>query len=279
MHSNSVEPIEGDHEYKSDLTNVQYEPAPGTVSNGSSSGRPSQSYIQSNLHGQRASQAMTSPPPRMYDTTNGLPPKSGGSGVAGMMAGAVTNFIAPTKDPLWYKGANAYSIRKTVVLGLLDIALLTSTAGQLKSLLRINPAYPFYNTLLGMLIVCILGEIAIGLLCFFVGRLNINQERDRPQANVLQNVVLGIAVVLLILHIMITSFGIEDLWYISPNYAYPVTSNSLPTALPQNQRQIYGFASTPLSTYPSTTLMTLFPNLSNFRWPENSTLNISRSSP
>lgn len=171
------------------------------------------------------------------------------------------------------------SVRKTVILGLLDIALLTSTAGQLKSLLRINPAYPFYNTLLGMLIVCILGEIAIGLLCFFVGRLNINQERDRPLANILQNVVLGIAVVLLILHIMITSFGIEDLWYMAPNYPYPLTSNSLPTALPQNQRLVYGFASTPPSTYPSTTLMTLFPNLSNFRWPENSTLNISRNSP
>ena len=173
-------------------------------------------------------------------------------------------------------------MRKTVILGLVDIALLTSTAGQLKSLLRINPAYPFYNSLLGMLIVCILGEIAIGLLCFFVGRLNINKDHDRPQADILQNVVLGIAVVLLILHIMIASFGIEDLWYISPNYPYPVSSNSPPVtaaALPQNQRNVYLYGSTPSSNTPSSTILTIFPTLANFRWSDNNMLNISRNTP
>ena len=119
---------------------------------------------------------------------------------------------------LWYRGANAFATRKTVLTSLINVALLTSTAGQLKSLMRVNPAYPFYNSLLGMLIVCILAEITMGILLFLIGRLNLNREEQRSRADLLQNIVTGIAVVVLILHIMNSAFGIEDLSYLAPGY-------------------------------------------------------------
>jgi hypothetical protein len=138
---------------------------------------------------------------------------------------------------LWYHGANAFATRKTVVASLLNITLITSTAGQLKSLMRINPAYPFFNSLLGMLIVCILAQITMGIMLFFIGRLNLNREEQRSQADFLQNVVMGISVIVLILHIMNTAFGIEDLGYLLPNYPLVVTTRQsattiVPTILP-----------------------------------------------
>lgn len=130
----------------------------------------------------------------------------------------MTSLVAPLKDPNWYKGANAYATRKTAINGLLTIALLTSSAGQLKSLMRVNPQYPFYNAVFGLLITCILGEIAAIILMLFLGRLNINHEDERSRCNLLQNILTGLAVVLLILHIMVSAFGIEELQYFPPAY-------------------------------------------------------------
>ncbi|OQV25662.1 hypothetical protein BV898_00594 [Hypsibius exemplaris] len=151
------------------------------------------------------------------------------------IAGAFVNVISPITDPLWYQGANAFATRKTVVTSLINIALITSTAGQLKSLMRINPSYPFYNSLLGMLIVCMLAQIGMGIMLFFIGRLNLNREEQRSRADLLQNIVLGTATIVLILHIMNTAFGIEDLGYLVPGYSLvplPITARPSPTTPP-----------------------------------------------
>ncbi|XP_055330246.1 uncharacterized protein LOC129582689 [Paramacrobiotus metropolitanus] len=160
------------------------------------------------------------------------------NGVAGVVTGVVGTVIAPMKDPLWFKGANAYATKKTVITALLTITLLTSTAGQLKSLMRVNPLYPFYNTVLGLLITSILLEIAAGIILFFVGRYNVLQEDQRARCELLNNALLGIAVILLILNIMISAFGIEELQYFPPGYfqytnTYPtVTVRTTTTAPP-----------------------------------------------
>ena len=95
--------------------------------------------------------------------------------------------------------------------------------------MRINPAYPFYNSLLGMLIVCILAQIAIGVMLLLIGRLNVNRESERSGADLLQNICLAIAIVVLILHIMNSSFGIEDLAYVAP---VPSSTRQLTTSTP-----------------------------------------------
>lgn len=91
--------------------------------------------------------------------------------------------------------------------------------------MRINPAYPFYNSLLGMLIVCMLAQVAMGVLLFLIGRLNLNREEQRSRADLLQNIVMGTCVVVLILHIMNTAFGIEDLGYLVPGYGLLATTS------------------------------------------------------
>ena len=132
-----------------------------------------------------------------------------------------------------FKGANAFATRKTVLASLLNLTMLISTCGQLKTLLRVSTTYPFYSAVLGLLVVSILIEIAIGGLLFVLGRFNINREEQRDRAEILQNVVMATVVVLLILNILITSFGIEELWYVAPLYKYP-TGFAPVSGLPTN---------------------------------------------
>lgn len=51
--------------------------------------------------------------------------------------------------------ANVYATRKTVVQGLMDVALLSSNASQLKYLLKKGPEHEFYVALLLMVIASI----------------------------------------------------------------------------------------------------------------------------
>jgi hypothetical protein len=55
---------------------------------------------------------------------------------------------------------NNYASKKTITEGLLDIALLTANAAQLKLLLEVGPAYSYYALLITLLAVSITVQVS-----------------------------------------------------------------------------------------------------------------------
>lgn len=64
--------------------------------------------------------------------------------------------------------ANRYATKKTIAQGMLDIALLTANASQLKYILQVGERHEFYTlmlTLISISIIMQVSEFKLGILC------------------------------------------------------------------------------------------------------------------
>ncbi|KPJ03238.1 Ninjurin-2 [Papilio xuthus] len=144
--------------------------------------------------------------------------------------------------------ANRYATKKTVAQGMLDIALLTSNASQLKYVLQVGQKHEFYTLLVILISVSIVLQVAMGLVlltlnllrdCRFqqprhrasahtinylttatafllvglmfvvIGGLDLNDHEDQPSAIILNDVIVIFIFTISVLNIVISAFGIE----------------------------------------------------------------------
>merc|ERR1719150_1162868 len=70
--------------------------------------------------------------------------------------------------------ANRYATKKTIAQGMLDVALLTANASQLKYVLQVGEDnHPFYHLMLALIILSIILQIVVAVLS-----LSLNMMRD-----------------------------------------------------------------------------------------------------
>ncbi|XP_050695447.1 ninjurin-2-like isoform X3 [Eriocheir sinensis] len=89
--------------------------------------------------------------------------------------------------------ANQYATKKTVAQGMLDVALLTANASQLKYVLSVGEEHEFYTVMLVLIISSLvlqaLAVIMVGLLTAF----NINVDKQQRPSEVINHVVLTLS--------------------------------------------------------------------------------------
>ncbi|XP_050550736.1 ninjurin-2 isoform X2 [Spodoptera frugiperda] len=105
--------------------------------------------------------------------------------------------------------ANRYATKKTVAQGMLDIALLTSNASQLKYVLQVGPKHEFYTLLVVLISISIVLQLLVGLLFVVIGGLDLNDHEDQPSAVILNDVIVIFIFVISVINIVISAFGIE----------------------------------------------------------------------
>nr|XP_021183173.2 uncharacterized protein LOC110371318 isoform X2 [Helicoverpa armigera] len=119
---------------------------------------------------------------------------------------------APTdivSDEIKGLDANRYATKKTVAQGMLDIALLTSNASQLKYVLQVGPKHEFYTLLVVLISISIVLQLLVGLLFVVIGGLDLNDHEDQPSAVILNDVIVIFIFVISVINIVISAFGIE----------------------------------------------------------------------
>ncbi|XP_022218552.2 ninjurin-2 isoform X2 [Drosophila obscura] len=105
---------------------------------------------------------------------------------------------------------NAYQHKKTLAQGMMDLALLSANANQLRYVLEMNQQHPYFYPSLVFISVSILFQIAVGVGLIWNGRYNIKDERDICRANKINNyTVIGIFIVTVV-NVLISAFGIVD---------------------------------------------------------------------
>ena len=57
--------------------------------------------------------------------------------------------------------ANRYATKKTIAQGMLDIALLTANASQLKYILQVGPRHEFYSLMLGLIATSMILQVSV----------------------------------------------------------------------------------------------------------------------
>ncbi|XP_015791429.1 ninjurin-2 isoform X2 [Tetranychus urticae] len=102
---------------------------------------------------------------------------------------------------------NIYATRKTVAQGMMDIALMTANASQLKFILINSSNHRYFAVSLSLLTISIILQIVVGIILIFLGRWNINFRGDHRKAENANNAVLILIFLITIVNIMITSFA------------------------------------------------------------------------
>ncbi|XP_049286642.1 ninjurin-1 isoform X2 [Anopheles funestus] len=107
--------------------------------------------------------------------------------------------------------ANRYATKKTIAQGMLDIALLTANASQLKYILQVGEKHEFYGLMLTLISISIILQIVQGIACILLANYNINKENSRDTANAVQNFSLGLNLATVVVNIMINSMEIKHM--------------------------------------------------------------------
>uniref|UniRef100_A0A1B6CB79 Ninjurin-1 n=1 Tax=Clastoptera arizonana TaxID=38151 RepID=A0A1B6CB79_9HEMI len=105
--------------------------------------------------------------------------------------------------------ANRYATKKTIAQGMLDIALLTANASQLKYILQVGQKHEFYSLMLCLIVSSIVLQILVGVLFLIIGTLDINKPKDCRPANMLNDVIVLFIFLISITNIIISGFGME----------------------------------------------------------------------
>ncbi|XP_015125036.1 ninjurin-2 isoform X1 [Diachasma alloeum] len=107
--------------------------------------------------------------------------------------------------------ANRYATKKTIAQGMLDIALLTANASQLKYILQVGKQHEFYTLMLTLICVSIGLQILQGMIFIFLGSsLNINKQQDQNKANLWNNFALLLLVLTVTINIVISVFEMRE---------------------------------------------------------------------
>ncbi|KAF4527259.1 hypothetical protein B566_EDAN006978 [Ephemera danica] len=122
--------------------------------------------------------------------------------------------------------ANRYASKKTIAQGMLDIALLTANASQLKYILQVGKQHEFYTLMVTLISISIVLQVVMGCLA-----LTLNMLRDcrlhRPEfrysalflnyaslvgslADILNDLALIVVFIISILNVIISGFGLEQ---------------------------------------------------------------------
>uniref|UniRef100_A0A182Q9D8 Ninjurin a n=1 Tax=Anopheles farauti TaxID=69004 RepID=A0A182Q9D8_9DIPT len=123
--------------------------------------------------------------------------------------------------------ANRYATKKTIAQGMLDIALLTANASQLKYILQVGEKHEFYGLMLTLISISIILQIAQGIACILLANYNINKEQSRETANAVQNFSLGLNLATVVVNIMINGMEVKHMDDVGPGLGLEATTRGL----------------------------------------------------
>ncbi|KAM0728268.1 Ninjurin-A [Formica fusca] len=132
-----------------------------------------------------------------FDGRNGLEPLSPGWSVP-------PNIQLSTPD------VNVYQHKKTLAQGMMDLALLSANANQMRYVLQTDGRHPYFYPSLTMIGMSLLLQIAVGIGLIWNSVYNVKEHEQMCKANKANNwTVVGIFLVT-IFNVFISSFGVVD---------------------------------------------------------------------
>lgn len=145
-------------------------------------------------------------------TLNGIPPRrnSGGSNFPYSPGYNPNVFINADGDTQSIPDVNVYQHKKTLAQGMMDLALLSANANQLRYVLESYDRHPYYYPSLIFISMSIILQIAVGVGLIWNSRYNVKNHEQICIADRINNfTVLGIFMITIV-NVFISSFGVAD---------------------------------------------------------------------
>ncbi|KMZ03934.1 ninjurin-2 isoform X6 [Drosophila sechellia] len=105
--------------------------------------------------------------------------------------------------------ANRYATKKTIAQGMLDIALLTANASQLKYILQVGEQHQFYKLMLILISLSIVMQVAAGLLLVIQSLINMHNTKDRNRGFAINHFIDAFIFLSVFCDIMKMNFGLD----------------------------------------------------------------------
>ncbi|XP_037940204.1 ninjurin-1-like [Teleopsis dalmanni] len=105
---------------------------------------------------------------------------------------------------------NAYQHKKTLAQGMMDLALLSANANQLRYILETNSRHPYYYSSIIFITLSIIFQIGVGVGLIWNTRYNVKNEKEICKANKINNyTVIGIFIVTIV-NVFVSAFSVAD---------------------------------------------------------------------
>ncbi|XP_076241540.1 ninjurin-A [Calliopsis andreniformis] len=121
---------------------------------------------------------------------------------------ATVSIDTTDKKSQQYKQNSTYAAKKTVAQGMMDVALITANANQLRYLIEYQRNSPTFFVTLSLIIVSLLLQIAVGISLVFKGRFDIKGQSKSVQARKINNYVVVGVFLITIINVFIAAFSI-----------------------------------------------------------------------
>ncbi|XP_076622563.1 ninjurin-A [Colletes latitarsis] len=121
---------------------------------------------------------------------------------------AVVSVDTTDKKLQQYK-QNTYAAKKTVAQGMMDVALITANANQLRYLIEYQRNSPTFYVILSLIIISLLLQIAVGVSLIFKGRFDIKGQSKSLNARRINNYVVVGVFLITIINVFIAAFSIS----------------------------------------------------------------------
>ncbi|XP_058122232.1 ninjurin-2-like [Anopheles ziemanni] len=106
---------------------------------------------------------------------------------------------------------NSYATRKSIAQGMLDLALLTANASQLKYILTVGETHEFYHFLLVLIIISISLQIFQALLIIVLAIVfDINKVEEQKRSDIVNNVLIAVTAISVVVNVIISAFDMKS---------------------------------------------------------------------
>ncbi|XP_005188341.1 ninjurin-1 isoform X2 [Musca domestica] len=124
------------------------------------------------------------------------------------MAQAIANALNNDSE-MKSMDANRYATKKTIAQGMLDIALLTANASQLKYILQVGEQHQFYKLMLVLISLSIILQILSGVLSLSLSLMRdcrMHMPEFHQSANFINHIRTGFAFIVTMINLFISAF-------------------------------------------------------------------------
>ncbi|XP_068072878.1 uncharacterized protein isoform X1 [Danio rerio] len=104
---------------------------------------------------------------------------------------------------------NDYASKKSAAQSMLDVALLMANSSQLKTVLHSGAQHRFYTTLIALISISISLQLIVGLLLIFIVKSDLNDVKQQPRLNTMNNMATVFVFFTVLINIIITALGFE----------------------------------------------------------------------
>ncbi|KAF7395470.1 hypothetical protein HZH68_009520 [Vespula germanica] len=106
------------------------------------------------------------------------------------------------------RAVNTFAAKKTVAQGMMDVALITANANQLRYLIEYQRNSPTFYVILILIVISLLLQIAVGVSLIFKGRFDMKGQSKSLNARKINNYVVVGVFLITIINVFVAAFSI-----------------------------------------------------------------------